>query len=121
MVPNTDGDDISYMTVTVDGPDGGVDPNVDPFILEAPMTYNSSMDRYEFILDNVGVNLEGRRLSIQTDEGGVSSRISAALSTEVVNTQAMIPTIIKRTTVTTPAHAPRKAPANITRASPILF
>ena len=71
MVPNADGDDISYMTVSVDGPDGGIDPNVDPFILEVPMTFNPVHNRYEFILDNVGVNLDGRRLSIQTDEGGV--------------------------------------------------
>ena len=27
MVPNPDGDDISYMTLSVDGPDEGVDPN----------------------------------------------------------------------------------------------
>ena len=71
MVPNDDGDDIAYMTVSVDGPDGGVDPNVDPFILEAPMTFNPNSGRYEFRLDNVGGNLDGRRLSIQTDEGGV--------------------------------------------------
>ena len=69
MVPNADGDDIAYMTVSVDGSDKGDDPNVDPFILEAPMTFNPSNDRYEFRL-NVGVNLDGRRLSIQTDEGG---------------------------------------------------
>ena len=70
MVPNQDGDDVAYMTVSVDGADEGYDPNVEPFILEAPMTYNANEDRYEFELSNVGVNLDGRRLSIQTDEGG---------------------------------------------------
>ena len=34
------------------------------------MTFNQSKSRYEFILNNVGTNLDGRRLSIQTDEGG---------------------------------------------------
>ena len=71
MVPNADGDDIAYMTVSVDGQDGGNDPNVEPFILEAPMTFNEDKNRYEFRLNNVGTDLDGRRLSIQTDEGGV--------------------------------------------------
>ena len=70
MVPNADGDDVSYMTVSVDGSDEGTDSNVAPFMLEMPMTFNPSKNRYEFVLKNVGTNLDGRRLSIQTDEGG---------------------------------------------------
>ena len=34
------------------------------------MQYNSIKKRYQFILENVGIDLDGRRLSIQTDEGG---------------------------------------------------
>ena len=33
-------------------------------------TYDPNEDRYEYQLDNVGEDLDGRRLSIQTDEGG---------------------------------------------------
>ena len=42
-------------------------------ILEAPMIFNPSRNRYEFILNNVIENLDGRRLVIQTDEGGADN------------------------------------------------
>ena len=67
--PASDGDDLAYMTVTVDGADEGNNPGVSPFLLEQPMTYNESKNRYEFKLEPVGVNLDGRRLSVQSDEG----------------------------------------------------
>ena len=49
-------------------PSSGGDPNVDPFVLEAPMVYASG-DSYDFLF-STPVNLLGRRLIIQTDEGG---------------------------------------------------
>jgi hypothetical protein len=59
----------AIMTISVDGPDGGSDRNVPPFILEAPMAYNPGAGRYEFTL-STPVNLDGRRVTISTDEGG---------------------------------------------------
>lgn len=58
------------MTVSIDGSDKGSDPNVAPLICEVPMIFSASRNRYEFTQD-FNVNLKGRRLSIQDDEGGV--------------------------------------------------
>lgn len=72
--PRTDGNTIAYMTVSVDDgvtPDTSANPDVDPFILEMPMTFNAVNNTYEAIFSPVGMDLDGRRLSIQTDEGGV--------------------------------------------------
>lgn len=69
MMPATDGDDIAYMTVSADGADGGTDPDVAPFLLEKYVPYVSG--QYQLKYNTGGENLDGRRLSIQTDEGGV--------------------------------------------------
>jgi hypothetical protein len=67
VAPADDG--IAYMTLSLEADDDGTDPNEDPLILEAQMTYNVAQSRYEFttILTE---NVAGRRLSIQDDEGG---------------------------------------------------
>jgi hypothetical protein len=62
----------AHMTVSVDGPDYPKDPNVDPYIVEGVMDWNSSTKRYEFTASNgwgLG-GLIGRRIVISTDEGG---------------------------------------------------
>jgi hypothetical protein len=70
----------AVMTVSVDGPDAGLNPAVDPFLIEEPMTY-IGRGRYRLQFDMSTVpetcsDLNGRRLSIQTDEGGAyNSRI----------------------------------------------
>lgn len=56
------------MTVTVDGADDGSDPLEDPFLLEFPMNHVGG-DRYRVDFPT-GTNLDGRRVIIQTDEGG---------------------------------------------------
>ncbi len=66
--------DGSSMTLTVFGesdfaPGAIMTVSVDDFILEAPMTYNAAQDRYEYI-DVTPVDLDGRRVTISTDEGG---------------------------------------------------
>ena len=66
--PGNAEDFISYMTLSVDGYDAGSDWTVPPYILEEPMTYKGR-GRYKFVLEDVGVNLDRRRMSIQTDEG----------------------------------------------------
>lgn len=48
----------AIMTVSIDG-----------FVLEAPMTYNSTDGRYEYSIVT-GTDLDGRRVMISTDEGG---------------------------------------------------
>lgn len=84
--PGDPNDNNAYMTLFVDGPDAGASLGMDPFILEGcdttqfppspavtcsiPMTFDPGTNLYEFMLDNVGVNLDGRRLVISTDEGG---------------------------------------------------
>jgi hypothetical protein len=55
------------MTVSVDGADAGADRNIPPFILEAQMT--GTVGNFTFTF-NTPVNLDGRRLVIQTDHGG---------------------------------------------------
>ncbi len=62
-------DGKAFITVSVDGSDFGGDPNVDPSLLEVPMTYNASQDRYELSIV-VNENVSGRRMSAQGDEGG---------------------------------------------------
>ena len=57
------------MTVSVDGVELDADGCYPPYILEAPMIYNPSKNRYEFVLDTP-VDLAGRNVSVQTDEGG---------------------------------------------------
>lgn len=59
----------AYMTVTVDGPDMGSDLGTPPYVLEQPMIFNGGQNRYEFI-EMTGVNLNGRRVTISTAEGG---------------------------------------------------
>ena len=76
--PATDQNTISYMTVSVDdgaSPDTSANPLDDPLILEAPMTFNIVNNNYQaiFIIDEAEGSLVGRRLSIQTDEGGVNN------------------------------------------------
>jgi hypothetical protein len=66
---------MSYMTLSVDGEDDGLDWTVDPFLLEEPMKYKASRGVYKFklmpVVDGLGnaVDLDGRRMSVQTDEG----------------------------------------------------
>ena len=67
--PGAPEDFRAFMTVTVDGPDAGTDPNVNPFILEVPMTLTSG-DRCGIVLKDILENLDGRRVTISTDEGG---------------------------------------------------
>ncbi len=55
------------MTTSVDGPDLGGDPNVDPSVFEQQMTWNGSEWVYT---DSIAENLDGRRAMISTDEGG---------------------------------------------------
>ena len=43
--------------------------SIDDFVLEAPMTYNPGTGYYEFFT-NTAVDLDGRRVTISTDEGG---------------------------------------------------
>lgn len=65
------------MTVSVDdgaSPDTTANPLVDPFILEAPMTFIGG-NFYQAVFTMIPVDLDGRRLSIQTDEGGVNNVI----------------------------------------------
>lgn len=57
-----------YMTLSVDGPDEGSDPNVAPFLLEQKMIWLGG-PFFEFLLPT-GENLDGRRVNISTDEGG---------------------------------------------------
>ncbi len=59
----------ALMTLSVDGPDAGSDPNVNPFVLEGVMGFNPAQGRYEFEM-NTPVDLRGRRLLISTNEGG---------------------------------------------------
>jgi hypothetical protein len=59
---------FAFMTLSVDGPDAGSDPLIDPFVVEAAMI-SISGSRYRIDIATP-VNLVGRRLSIQTDEGG---------------------------------------------------
>jgi len=75
--PRTDGNTIAYMTVSVDdgaSPDTTANPLVDPFILEVPMTFVAG-NIYQAVFTMIPVDLDGRRLSIQTDEGGVNNVI----------------------------------------------
>jgi hypothetical protein len=58
----------SRMTVSVDGADAGADRNVAPFVLEAVMTPIGG-GRWRYTL-NTPVNLDGRRVVIQTNHGG---------------------------------------------------
>jgi cysteine-rich repeat protein len=62
----------AHMTVSVDGPDYGTDPNVDPYVVEGVMTWDKDDKRYEFTMTNGwdSNDLVGRRLVISTDEGG---------------------------------------------------
>ena len=60
----------AIMTVSVDGSDMGGDPNVAPFVLEGPMTFNASKGRYQFVLGAPGAGLKGRRVTISTNHGG---------------------------------------------------
>ena len=39
------------------------------------MIYNAARDRYEFIADTGGINLDGRRVSVQNDHGGAYNGI----------------------------------------------
>jgi hypothetical protein len=57
----------AYMTVSVDGPDAGTDPAVNPSLLEVPVPYSGG--RYRLLYPSAE-NLDGRRLTIQTDKGG---------------------------------------------------
>ena len=59
----------AITTVSIDGSDAGADPNVDPFALEANMPFRPAKQRYEFV-EMVAVDLTGRRVSVQTNEGG---------------------------------------------------
>lgn len=56
------------MKGSVDGTDGGSDPNVDPSVLEGPMTFNSKKGRYEFVF-STQVDLDGRRVIVSSDKG----------------------------------------------------
>jgi hypothetical protein len=60
----------TIMTVSVDGPDAGSDPLIDQFLLEEPMLACSN-GRFTFSLNTGGVNVLGRRVSVQTNHGGV--------------------------------------------------
>lgn len=66
--PGAPEDSQAFMTVSIDGSDAGTNPNVAPFILEAPMTFAGG-SAFVFTL-NTPVNLDGRRVTISTDEGG---------------------------------------------------
>lgn len=61
-------------TVTVHGesdftPNVKVTVSIEGFVLEAPMTYNSGDDRWEFT-SVTPANLKGRRVTVSTDHGG---------------------------------------------------
>ena len=63
------------MTVSVDGLDSDAHGCFTPFLLEKEvMTFNPGENRYEFEFDTA-VNLVGRHISIQTDEGGTYNSI----------------------------------------------
>lgn len=66
---NADDYSPAVMTVSVDRIDSDANACFPPFLLEAPMTYNPRKDRYEFKLVTP-VDLAGRNVSVQTDEGG---------------------------------------------------
>lgn len=66
--PMANEDFKAFMTVSVDGPDGGSDLSVDPLVFEVPMTFLSG-GKFKFTL-STPVNLKGRRVTISTDEGG---------------------------------------------------
>jgi hypothetical protein len=72
--PRADGDDVAYMTFSVDNPadnDEAADPLVDPYIREVQMKWISATNRYRATVTlPAGVDLRDRRLVIQTDEGG---------------------------------------------------
>ncbi|MCP3938532.1 MAG: hypothetical protein GY708_24560, partial [Actinomycetia bacterium] len=61
------------MFLSVDGVDAGTDRTIDPFLLEQEMTYSAGRGRYELVLGGITENLDGRRLTIYTDEGGVDN------------------------------------------------
>ena len=50
-------------------PEAVMTVSIEDFVTEAPMTYNASSDRYEYVV-NTPVNLDGRRVMISTDKGG---------------------------------------------------
>ena len=59
----------AFMTVSVDGPDAGTDLLVDPFLVEAPMTFSPEGGTYHHD-ETTATDLAGRRILISTDEGG---------------------------------------------------
>jgi uncharacterized repeat protein (TIGR01451 family) len=65
----------AYMTVSVDGPDGGSDHTVPPFLLEEPMVLSSPSDDEYTIVYPTPVDLRGRRVTISTDEGGAYNSV----------------------------------------------
>jgi hypothetical protein len=72
--PEATDDNFAYMTVSVDNPadnDAAADPTVDPLIREVKMSRVSG-NRYRAVIavPAAAGNLRGRRLVIQTDEGG---------------------------------------------------
>ena len=48
---------------------------IEDFVFEAPMTYNPARDRYEYVIFTPSTNLEGRRVTVSTDEGGAYNAI----------------------------------------------
>ena len=58
----------STMTISVDGPDAGSDPDVDPSVLEGAMTHTGG-DNFVFTFPTTE-DLVGRRVLISTDHGG---------------------------------------------------
>ena len=59
------------MTLSIDGPDGGCDRAVEPFLLEQEMTPIGG-NRWRYTLDT-NVDLTGRRLKLSTDRGGADN------------------------------------------------
>ena len=78
-MPATDSDNWAWMTFTVDNPadkgasgfpDTQADPLTDPYLREIRMLYVGGNLYRGSITVPAGVDLKGRRLSIETDEGG---------------------------------------------------
>jgi hypothetical protein len=59
----------TIMTISVDGSDAGTKLEVDPFVLEAPMTWDSRNKVFKYEV-STSVSLEGRRVVVQSDHGG---------------------------------------------------
>ena len=62
------------MTLSVDGPDKGGDPDDVPTFLEVPMTHvlKNGQPTRNYIFTPAGLpNLKGRRISVQSNEGCV--------------------------------------------------